>query len=180
MTAQFYTAQILLIILAPFVILFTKKLFKTTKPFQVKMKLNWKFFAPIIAILLVIILLKLRIGEVNNNYSLIEAITSCFIAPITEEIVYRGFAIGTIFLLINQLTKKNHLTLKQDTAIKNTWVIIAAILFTLAHSPQSNFSFLIRFSTALIYTTAYLSNNKNLLPAITTHSIYNTMLLMMF
>ena len=176
---SFYTAQLLLLIIAPASILLTKKMLGTTRPFQTKLQLNKKTTTPILLVILIVLLIRIKTNiEIQNNYSLTQTIISCFIAPITEETFYRGFAIGTLFALLKKIKKKNKLKInnQQEKTIKMIIIALSTSLFVLAHSPQPTYALLIRTAISLIYTATYLTNNKNLLPPILTHATYNTTL----
>ena len=168
------TTQISVFITAVVALIISKKwLNKDLSAFRVKFELKPWFFIPLLAII-VIDLAFISFHEVTSGYGLVEKLVSCFVAPVTEETLYRGFLIGVFiekfFRKPGFFKKKNAWLFK---LIASGWVLIVSVLFVLAHDPTTVSSFLFYFTRSLIYAAAYLFNKNNLLPAILAHAAHN-------
>ncbi|MCD6236362.1 MAG: CPBP family intramembrane metalloprotease [Thermoplasmata archaeon] len=98
-------------------------------------------------------------------------VLSIFIAPIFEEIFFRGLLIGTIHSL---------LTKRKDFDRKNTALLLITInpfIFAAWHI-LNTFTFqiqgfIIKLATGFIFAMFYWYGKRNLIPVITAHAIYN-------
>ena len=98
-------------------------------------------------------------------------VLSIFVAPVFEEIFFRGLLIGTIHSL---------LTKRKDFDRKNTallLIIINPFIFAAFHI-LNTFTFqiqgfIIKLATGFIFAMFYWYGKRNLIPVITAHAIYN-------
>lgn len=104
-------------------------------------------------------------------------ILSSFIAPIGEEILFRGLVFGVMFLVLIPLLIKI-LKVSKKELDKNRFYLVAALvlqslLFTVMHENPHLVNFLIRFLGGLVYGFLYILNKYNLLPSMITHLAHN-------
>ena len=93
---------------------------------------------------------------------------SLILAPITEEIL-QCFPLSCIFVLSTVLFKN-----KWKIAIVNlAGLLIISFIFLPAHSNLTPTIWFLRFFLFIIYGAMYYLNNRNLLPAVLSHSVWN-------
>ena len=105
-------------------------------------------------------------------------VLSIFVAPVFEEIFFRGLLIGTIHSL---------LTKRKDFDRKNTALLLITInpfIFAAFHI-LNTFTFqiqgvIIKLATGFIFALFYWYGKRNLIPVITAHAIYNLLVNLCF
>lgn len=102
-------------------------------------------------------------------------ITSGILAPISEEIV-QCFFLSAVFILFNRNYKNKPILV----LINFFSLVIVSAVIAFYHDNPSFISFLLRFFHFTIYGVIYFLYNRNLLPAIVTHSSWNLFLLLLY
>jgi len=101
-------------------------------------------------------------------------ISSGILAPFSEEIL-QCFFLSLLFIFFT-LVYKNRLI----RFLMNVFsLIIISFIIAIYHTNPTSISFLLRFFHFTIYGAIYHLYNRNLLPAIVTHSSWNLLLLLL-
>jgi len=97
-------------------------------------------------------------------------ILSIFVAPVFEEIFYRGLLIGSLRSI---LERKGF----EGKIVALSLIIINPFIFSLSHVLDTYTfrfdAFIVRLSTGFVYALFYWYGKRNLVPVIVAHSIYN-------
>ncbi len=108
--------------------------------------------------------------------------TSAILAPINEEIVYRGFIFGVLIIPLLQLfnlTAKGKLKEwkfgRLSLALVLVGIVLQGILFGLVHGKGNMFAIII---SGIAGGALFYFNGKNLLPSIIFHAAWNTMIIL--
>lgn len=113
-------------------------------------------------------------GKIN---SLTEIVSSAVLAPIWEEIVFRGFLIG--FMMYALREKLGHIK-ANDLIIISLIIVCSSIPFTFIHlSYTGEYQIVTVFIKSLCYGCAYVMSGRNLLPPTIIHSVSNLFLMLM-
>jgi membrane protease YdiL (CAAX protease family) len=106
----------------------------------------------------------------------LDVLASIFIAPIQEEIIWRGFLLNFEIMFLTHIFRiKNQKFIYKKNFNWNLFSIIIAslflnaIVFSLFHFNGVD----LRYMDGIMFGTVYLIDNKNLTPAILTHFINN-------
>lgn len=88
------------------------------------------------------------------------------IAPIAEELIFRGLLLGMLFTLTRKVSSSGSLRVILGFAV----ILSQMFLFMNLHSRVYNFHL---FFTTAIYTLLYILNKRNLMPAVIAHVTNN-------
>lgn len=114
----------------------------------------------------------LRQPFVSYNEPLwLSSLTSGFLAPISEEFIFRGFFISFAIFLGMRMIKPY--TKKDEFIVNNAALFVIAFFFALGHPNSSIFDFAARFMLGLFCGVLYLLSERNLLPPIVAHAAWN-------
>lgn len=102
-------------------------------------------------------------------------ITSGILAPISEEI-FQCFFLSAAFILFSRIYKNKLILVLMNFF---SLVIVSAVI-AFYHDNPASISFLLRFFHFTVYGAIYYIYNRNLLPAIVTHSSWNLFLLLLY
>ena len=105
----------------------------------------------------------------ETPFSIFLLIKSGVIKPIIEEIIFRGFILGGIIYYIDYY--------KKSKLILTFFFFLQILLFTLLHTNYSLDNLVVIFLLGLNLSTIFLISNKNLLPPILCHIIWNSIIL---
>ncbi|MCX6771534.1 MAG: CPBP family intramembrane metalloprotease [Candidatus Micrarchaeota archaeon] len=115
--------------------------------------------------------------------------TSSILAPINEEIVFRGLifwiqgvTLATVIWNFSDRIKKKSKFVAYAPLPQNgvyLMLLIQAALFSFLHFDGNMVIFLFKMLSGLISGGLFYFNNKNLLPAMVFHSLSNTMIILM-
>lgn len=107
----------------------------------------------------------------NVNLPILYKINSILLAPLWEEILFRGIVLGLVIAFFTGMFTK----FKWQRGILSKWGInicalfIVAIVFSLFHK----FKIDLKYISGLIYGFVYILDKKNLLPAVLAHFFHN-------
>jgi len=114
--------------------------------------------------------------------------TSGVLAPINEEIAFRGLifwvlgiTLATLIWNIGSLIKKKDRFLEYQALPKNgiyVMLVIQAAMFSFLHFDANAVLFMFKMLSGLICGGLFYFNNKNLAPAIVFHGISNAMVIL--
>ena len=97
-------------------------------------------------------------------------VLSIFVAPVFEEIFYRGLLIGSL----RSILERKGFEGKMVTLLL---IIINPFIFSLSHVLNTYTfqldAFIARLSTGFVYALFYWYGKRNLVPVIVAHSVYN-------
>ena len=143
--------------------------FANKMKFKTDNKLKTLLIPIVVTIIVYIVFVKL-VGFFYTPLSdLLFTLDSVILAPISEQILQ------VLFLLV--------LSFIFTTVYKNKWVVclvaltISSLLLAAMHFPQNLNSWIIHFSSFVIYGVLYYLNKENLLPSIVAHSAWNIIIL---
>ncbi|MEM3556073.1 MAG: CPBP family intramembrane glutamic endopeptidase [Candidatus Micrarchaeia archaeon] len=101
------------------------------------------------------------------------SITSGFITPIAEEFVFRGFILSSILFDFKVITKFRKLPKTAELLVSLAALLVSSFLFSFLHENVAREQFMIRFLSGVLYGALYLMSNRNLLPPIIAHAVWN-------
>ena len=133
-------------------------------------------FLPIVFSILLVFLLSLFAGKIEGpKLTLWYAIlTVGFLNPIGEEVLWRGAILGFAFLTFIPRSRKKRKKPAFSSNYKIFVFLLVSFAFVLAHGfSQSSSQLIYRYFLSLLIGIIYLAGNKNLLPAIVAHSVFN-------
>lgn len=139
-------------------------------------KLSWNDFVTCLLGLILVLLVQLACadlahGQTSNNQAALDKLIKhsgkliylmfCILAPICEELIYRGF-----FFQILQL--------KNGKFEKALGVVLSALAFALVHDQQTDIFFLAYFLMGSVLAGVY-AITENLTASMTVHALNNTL-----
>lgn len=115
----------------------------------------------------------LTINLNENTWSFFQVVMAAgILAPLFEELVYRGILFGSLLVLIKQIFKKN-----PEPVI---WVAFIVHTFIFMYMHDGLLFDLPRLAAGLLFGLLYMKYRFNLLPGIIAHISYNLMVITMW
>lgn len=104
-------------------------------------------------------------------------VLSIFVAPVFEEIFYRGLLIGSLYSVLE-------IKGFEGKIVALSLIIINPFIFSLFHVLNTYTfqldAFVARLTTGFVYALFYWYGKRNLVPVIVAHSVYNLLVNLCF
>lgn len=118
---------------------------------------------------------------------LLGSIVNSLLVPFNEEIFFRGlifWALGItlatlLWKILDWLKKKSDFKEHPFLPVHFVYVVIViqGLIFSYFHFDQNFVVFLLKILMGIVYGCLFYFNNKNLLPAMVSHGVYNVMII---
>ena len=140
---------------------------------------NWRYtiLAPLFIALLFVIITDLYFSWLRQPFVSygepfwFSSLTSGILAPIAEEFIFRGFFISFAIFLGLYLIKPH--TKNTEFIVNNVALFVITFFFALGHPNRTVFDFMARFLLGLLAGLLYVLSERNLLPPMIAHAVFN-------
>jgi membrane protease YdiL (CAAX protease family) len=190
-----FMTPVIIVVIYLVIYIFRKKIYDYIKRIEVKHKIisfylkfysvgvyltcrikinNWKksILLPLLIVIVMNVVIYSFLKMTNPSFNIWEKLASTFIAPISEELIFRGGFLGFVSIYFpEELFKKR----KWNYSKELKWSIIFAgiMLSSLYFASQHQQPAILQFFWSIIFSLLYLYNDRNLTAPITVHLLNN-------